>query len=614
MPRLQLWGGAFAASFVLFIATAAQSEVAERQLDDQIEAVTLYSDQALIRREAKLRLAKGQHRVSFAPLPQAFEPSSVRVLVEGGRLLAFEIVRGYGQEELPPELQQRRDRLEQLEREIALIDGKHAVMAEEITFLTNLPPANPTRGEDGSVPKVDATTQGRVLDWAASRLAKAGDTIADLDLERVELVDEREVIVSELTGTRGAGAALARSRAVAVVDVERDANVELTLVYRTYQARWVPSYDVRLETGSDEVEVGIAAQVWQQTDEDWDEVELEMSTAVPSQSANLPELMAWFIEETPPPPPTPQPGYFAPEEDYYKEEERSAKVRSSERSGSSAKRAAAPPPPRSAPARRNHYAAEEAEYDDDFDEIYYEEPMEPPMAVAGLLDTGAYDGRADAFASALLKAPPKQDRSGPLLSTNQRAALMLGQSMPFVPSTRLSGQRVTSTDLTAWDAHRPASNAMGFDFSFAAQRRTTIPSDGQVHRVPLTVRKFPARMEHIVVPVIDEAVYVRAIVDNGGPFPMLAGMSDVFVDGGYLGRVPTQTVAAGQPLELALGIDRQVKVKRRQEQLSDKGGIVGSSKLRVYEVAVELENYHQRQIQVRVLDRVPYTYDNDIKL
>ena len=132
--------------------------------------------------------------------------------------------------------------------------------------------------------------------------------------------------------------------------------------------------------------------------------------------------------------------------------------------------------------------------------------------------------------------------------------------------------------------------------------------------MPLRVDAHPARLEHVIVPVVEQAAFVQAVVDNGSAYPLLAGMNNVFLDGGFLGQVPSSSVAPGQPLQLALGIDRTVKVKRKQEQLSDKGGLFGNQKVRAYRVTVELENFHDVPVQARVLDRIAYTYDEDIKI
>ena len=600
---------------------AGAEEVPAEILDDRIESVTLYSDQALVTRTASVRLSDGRHRLVFAALPNVVERSSIRVLVDGGRLLGFEVVRGYGEADLPPELEARRERIEAIDRELAVLDGNRAVLAAEVAFLTNLPAGQPVRGADGTLPTVDARGMERFLDWSSGRLDRVGTRITHIDLARVELVEEREVLVSELLGTQGAGAALIRPRVVAEVELDGAGTASMSLVYRTYDARWVPTYDVRLFTGSDEMQLGLNALIWQQTEEDWEGVDLKLSTAVPGHAAALPEVMAWFIEETPPPPPPPP--VMSPRV----EAERSSRGRRS--ASRSAKAEAAAP----AMAVMEPYPEEAMEYEDydydyaygaEMDEAYYDVPTPAQPVYDGLASGRADVGRTQSLTDALrTEASARtylQDRSWPLLDTSTRNNLASGGGRTFeahagqqlVPAPAQSSEYESS--VATWGPYAPSSNAMGFDFAFTVEGDASVPSDGQVHKLPLVSTSLPSRIEYVIVPVVEEAAFVQAVVDNGSPYPMLAGMSNIFLDGGYLGRLPTHTVAPGQPLELALGIDRSVKVERRQEQLSDKGGLFGNQKVRAYQITVEIESYRDRPVGVRLYDRVPYTYDDDIKL
>ncbi len=601
---------------------------AERSLDDRLDEVTLFSNQAQLRRTASVQLPAGRHRLAFTGLPAAVDESSIRVRVDGARLLSFEVVRGYGDAELPPEVKTKRERIEAIDRQLAVVDGNKAVLKAEAAFLDNLHPGAVRLDKDNEAPRIDPASYGRLLDWIARRLGVVGDELTRLDLRRVELVEEREVLVSELLGTAGAGQALSRPRAVADVEIERGATVEAVLVYRTYAARWVPAYDIRLATGGERVKLGVNALVWQQTEEDWDRVPIRLSTAMPTRSADLPQLLAWYIEETPPPPP-PAPAAS------YAEAERSRSTR-----GRKAARSAPAPEAVASPAMM-----------DDYDYGYYEEvadeaPARYDYGLDGLgsQSSGAGGGGAGALAPltyghgggggpglvATLTAQLAQEASGrhylqdqgaTLTDTSRRQQRLMGEGITFAPIANaeagVQGQATSTAyevSIASWDAYLPSANALGFDFHFDTDEPVSVPSDGQVHKLPLRVDEHPARLEHVIVPVVEQAAYVQAVVDNGSPYPMLAGMNDVFLDGGYLGQIPSTTVAPGQPLELALGIDRTVKVKRKQEQLSDKGGLFGNQKVRAYRITVELKNFHDQAIEARVLDRIPYTYDEEIKI
>ncbi len=624
--------------WLLSIPTVAGAEApSERVLEDRVDEVTLFSNQAQLRRTARVQLAAGRHRLAFSGMPSALDEGSVRVRIDGGRLLSFEVVRGYGEAELPPEVKAKRDRIEAIDRELAVVDGNKAVYRAEMAFLDNLPPGQARLDQDNGAPRVDPRAYGRLLDWIAGRLETVGDELMRLDLKRVELVEEREVLASELLGTAGAGRALQRPRVVADVELERSTTVELALVYRTYAARWVPAYDIRLATGGDTVKLGVNALVWQQTEEDWDRVPIRLSTAIPSQSAVLPQLLAWYIQETPPPPPPPSVS-AAPER------ERSRGARKSSRSSRSA-----PAPAAMAEAAADYdygyYAGDMlAEGSGSYGDLDGALQASGGMALGtrgqgqggggsyGGMQTltfgGTGQGRGDLVADLTARLaqetsgrPYLQDRSGVLTDTSGRRNRLIGGGISFSPIANAEAGvqgAATSTAYEAstasWDGYVPSAHALGFDFHFDTMEAVTIPSDGQVHKLPLRVDEHPARLEHVIVPVVAQEAYVQAVVDNGSPYPMLAGMNNVFLDGGYLGQVPSASVAPGQPLQLALGVDRTVKVKRKQEQLSDKGGLFGGQKVRAYRVTVELKNFHDQTIQVRLLDRIPYTYDEEIKI
>jgi uncharacterized protein (TIGR02231 family) len=65
---------------------------------------------------------------------------------------------------------------------------------------------------------------------------------------------------------------------------------ELSLTYLVGGASWTPVYEARADETTNAVEFSTWATIHQGTGEDWSQVELTLSTAVPSQNATPPEL------------------------------------------------------------------------------------------------------------------------------------------------------------------------------------------------------------------------------------------------------------------------------------------------------------------------------------
>jgi uncharacterized protein (TIGR02231 family) len=90
-----------------------------------------------------------------------------------------------------------------------------------------------------------------------------------------------------------------RERYTALVEIEvsQPGDLRIELSYVVSGAGWIPLYDLRLLEDSDTptLELGYLAQVSQQSGEDWQEVNLTLSTARPALASQLPELEPWYI-------------------------------------------------------------------------------------------------------------------------------------------------------------------------------------------------------------------------------------------------------------------------------------------------------------------------------
>jgi uncharacterized protein (TIGR02231 family) len=80
---------------------------------------------------------------------------------------------------------------------------------------------------------------------------------------------------------------------------------DFTISYVTPSASWKPSYDIRVENINKPVALAYKAKLAQSTGIDWDNVKLSLSTSIPAQHNNAPDVKAWFLAFV-------EPGYIAP--------------------------------------------------------------------------------------------------------------------------------------------------------------------------------------------------------------------------------------------------------------------------------------------------------------
>ncbi len=271
-----------------------------------IVAVTVYPDRARVTRKGTVDLEVGTHELVVSDLTLLLDPDSLRATGEGTaqvRLLGVDVRREYLLEtpseraaELTEQLEAKQDADQVLQDEISRLDSQ----MNTLDSLSEHAGENLARGigrgrakvQDGNAVLSFIGTQSEILQ-ARKR------TVAN---ERRDLAKEIEALQKELARIANERP---RERYEATVGIEAltAGTFTVELEYTTTRgASWQPLYDLRL-LDDKEIEVSYLAQVQQSTGEDWQDIDLTLSTARPAVSADLPELSPWYLSIYQPLPP-----------------------------------------------------------------------------------------------------------------------------------------------------------------------------------------------------------------------------------------------------------------------------------------------------------------------
>jgi uncharacterized protein (TIGR02231 family) len=272
---------------------------AETTLEAPIVAVTVYPDRARVTRRGRAQLTRGERRVVLADLPLTLQADSVRVSGSGpATVLGVVVGRHHRPRTTDPVAADLVERLHQAREKLDELVDEDAVAAQRLEFLDGL-----ARRATRSYASALATGE-----TDPARVAALADALA---AQQAEVRRARRVLSDRQTHTQEEIAALERELALrqkqrqpdrqaatVALDVAEDADVELELSYLVYGAGWRSAYDLRLD--GDTLAVSWFGLISQQTEEDWPECELLLSTARPSGSLVVPELDPWFLDRAVP--------------------------------------------------------------------------------------------------------------------------------------------------------------------------------------------------------------------------------------------------------------------------------------------------------------------------
>jgi hypothetical protein len=188
------------------------------------------------------------------------------------------------------------------------------------------------------------------------------------------------------------------------------------------------------------------------------------------------------------------------------------------------------------------------------------------------------------------------------------------------------GAPAPSAGASAMDAPMNAALALRFDDASAVQsgtvvsyplpRAISIPSDGQRSRKQriATVDTKPAFV-HVARPLVESAVYLKAVGANASPYQFLAGPATVFLGGDSVGATTLPDLAPGAEMTFWLGTDRRIEAKRvLVKKGTSERGVFGKSDETRWDFRVDLTSTDTKPVTVELVDRMPVSRNEQIKI
>jgi len=268
-------------------------------LDTQIVAATVYLKGARITREGTVSLKRGKHQLEIEGLSLQMQRDSARASAKAtvpSRLLGMQIQSRFYVDNPIEKVQDLERRLESLQDEAnglqAQIDliNKERSQVEAISGHSELYATGLISGEADFNSLMDVFKQ---LREQSEHLYSDGLKLQVKKREVDQRIHQTQNQLELLRNSRS------KERYSAYIDVEMLGDGDLTIEfnYLEMSASWKPLYDFRLKDNENQftLEISYLAQVSQNSDEDWVDVMLKLSTARPALAFIKPELDPWYI-------------------------------------------------------------------------------------------------------------------------------------------------------------------------------------------------------------------------------------------------------------------------------------------------------------------------------
>ncbi len=343
---------------------------------------------------------------------------------------------------------------------------------------------------------------------------------------------------------------------------------EFTISYITPTAYWNPAYDIKADKINEPLQLFYKAKLVQYSGIDWKGVQLTLSTSVPNQNGNAPVLRTWLLQ------------YINPV------------------------------------AQMDKFLMQNSIASINPISLAKETPgVLKDVVVMGYGTKGKADSAPDND-DPLYIVDGKQMSAAEFGKIDQRAiknihALKDQKDIAAFGSRGANGVVMVELKDELDDYVTVQDNQMNVSFNIDIPY--DVPCNGKEQQVVLKQYAVPVFCKYYAVPKLDHDSYLLAEVSAWEKLNLLPGEANIIFENTYIGKTYIDPNSTLDTLNLTLGKDKRVVVKR--EKVTDYSSVkfLGNNKKQVFAYDITVKNNKKEKIQMLLKDQYPVSSNKEIE-
>lgn len=253
-----------------------------------IQQVTVYADRAQLVRKGSAKLKEGVNTVVVEKLSPALLANSLQAKILGDAQLKE--LKHYRKAAIPPENTPLKEELKIVRGQKQALEHKIALFEKEQEYLSQLMQALSAPNEEAGMLHFDLKKWTDTLEYNRSKQLELDEELRQLHHE----VEQKARLEAELVEKNNDVEWNVYENEIHMVELwiesAREQEVDFEVSYLAHGASWQPQYDIRIIPNEKKIHISYNAIIRQNTHENWNDVQLQLSTANVSEKGFLPRL------------------------------------------------------------------------------------------------------------------------------------------------------------------------------------------------------------------------------------------------------------------------------------------------------------------------------------
>lgn len=561
----------------------------KKNIDSKIEKVTVFLEGSQVQRSAKVNLPAGKYELVFTNISPSIDKQSIQVKADNIVTVLSVIHQANHLKE-----QQKQDEIKEIEalketqtEKIALQKNILNVFRQEETLLTK----NQQIG--GANNGLKATDLKDAADFQRNRLTEVYQKqmeaeLAKMNRQLAELNQKTEISTSEIHVTINSSEAI---------------NSSFIITYLVKEAGWFPTYDIRVKDISSPINLQYKANVFQNSGEDWKDVKLFLSTGNPNENGTKPVINPWYLKYVyayQPVTNTIQGTYTAG----------TVRGRVTDQKGN---------PVAGASIIVKGTRTGTTTDNNGFYAINVPAGNNTITISSVGMETTEVPASITGYSNIAMKEDSKT-MSEVVVTAYGLQGKVSGLKIDDEESDRTSIRiRGASTIKTSNEIKRGVNNITTISYQptttvYEIKEPYTILNDGKNYMADIDGYEVKAQYEYYAAPKIEADAFLTAKVVDWQELNLLPGEANLFFEGTFLGKSMLDVTKAGDTLNISLGKDKAIVVKRTLLKDYSSKRFIGSNKTDTRQYEIVIRNNKSLPVNIIIEDQFPISTQKEIEV
>ena len=562
----------FAIIFSYFSANS--QKIKEKSITSKVKSATIFLNNAQVTRIKEVKLDKGIQLLKFIGLSPFIDKKSIQIKAKNIEIQALNFKKNYlSKNKKSIELISLEKKLNFLDKEIEKENVNLLTTQEKIRFFKENRSIRGSQTLTVIALKETAQFYGDQMNLLNTKELNSNNTLKRLQREKKLVTKQLEGLTIKNSYFTG--------EIIVKVTSDLAKNTDFQLIYNVSNVSWYPTYDVRVTDINSPLTIVYKANVKQNSKVDWNNVKLQFSSANPNQSTKAGKITPYFIG----------------------------------------------------------YGTRPPNYKNNIDEISgYVSDNKGNLPGVSVIVKGTTIGTETNFDGKYSIKIPNSKSTLVFSYLGYKIEERLTNNSTINVTMQENNVSLNEIVVTARDIKREK-KALGYSASYIKTGKKdsnysipteeivnqtsvsfkiiepyTIKSSNKDYVVSMKTYQTDATYIYYTVPRIEERAFLVASLKNWEQYNLLEGEASIYFEDTFIGTSLIDTRFTKNNLDISLGVDKNITVKRTKSKDFTTKQFIGNKKEETSLWDIAIKNNKRQSIKIIILDQIPISTREEITI